>query len=168
MKKGLFFGLMVIVSTTLILFGYANAKGNGVRTAANNTTTTSTVFINYIDGTSLGVDEIQWYVGEEADKQFREHEGDAEVQGALDGYYIVNDNSDQQVLQISANVQVFMQIYNRPGEEAEPELIPNESISLKQLKALFNQKDGLDMREYPFHLTIQNGEVVRIVQQFIP
>jgi hypothetical protein len=172
MKKGIFFGLIVIVSTTLILLGIVNAKGNGVQTAANITTTTSTVFIHNINEsngkTLLTADEIQWYEGEEANKQFREHESDAEDQDALDGYYIVNDNSELQFLRISSNAQVYMQIYNRPGVDAEPELIPNESISLKQFIALFNQKNGLDLREYPFHLTIQNGEVVKIVQQFIP
>jgi hypothetical protein len=171
MKKSILFGLILIVSTTLILLGFANAKGNGVQTAANITTTASTVFINNINETngktSLTADEIQWYEGEAANKQFRQHEKDAEVQEAPDGYYIVNDKINLQLLPISSNVQVFMQIYDRPGE-GEPELIPNESISLKQFKALFNQMDRLDLRDYPFHLTIKNGEVIKIVQQFIP
>jgi hypothetical protein len=171
MKKGILFGLIMIVSTTLILLGFANAKGNSVQTAANNTTTL-TVFIHNINETngktSLTTDEIQWYEGEEANKQFRQHEGDDDVQEAPDVYYIVNDNLDLRFLRVSSNVQIFMQIYDRPGEVAEPELIPNESISLKQFKALFNQMDRLDLRDYPFHLTIQNGEVIKIVQQFIP
>jgi hypothetical protein len=171
MKKSILFGLILLVSTTLILLGFANAKGNSVQTAAN-ITTTSTVFINNINETmgksSLIADEIQWYEGEEANKQFRKHENDDEVQVAPDGYYIVNDKINLQLLPISSNVQIFMQIYDQPGVKGEPELIPNESISLKQFKALFNQMDSLDLRDYPFHLTIKNGEIVKIVQQFIP
>jgi hypothetical protein len=172
MKKSILFGLILIVSTTLILLGFANAKGNGVQTAANITTTVSTVFINNINETNgkttLKADEIQWYEGEDANKQFREHENDAEVLEAPDGYYIVNDKIDLQLLRISTNVKIFMQIYDRPGVEGEPEIVPNESVSLKQFKALFNQMDRLDLRDYPFHLTIQNGEIIKIVQQFIP
>jgi hypothetical protein len=171
MKKGVLFGLVMIVSSTLILIGFANAKENSVQTPANNTTNL-TVFIHNInetnDTTTIMADEIQWYEGEEANKQFHKHESDAGDLEAPEGYYIVNDNLDLQLLRISANAQVFMQIYGKPGIEAEPELIPNESISLKQFKALFNQMDRLDLRDYPFHLTIQNGEVVKIVQQFIP
>jgi hypothetical protein len=171
MKKRVSLGLIVIVSTTLLL-GFANAKGNGGQKAATNTTTTSTVFIHNINETngqlSLTTDKINWYEGDEADKQFREHEGDTDEQEALDGYYIVNDNSDLQDLRVSPNAEVIMQIYDQPDVNAEPKLIPNESISLKQFKALFNQMNRLDLRDYPFHLTILNGEVVKIVQQFIP
>jgi hypothetical protein len=171
MKKRIFLGLIVLVSTTLIL-GFADVKGSGGLKATSNTTTTSTVFIHNINETngqlSLTTDEIHWYEGEAANKQFREHEGDAEEQKALDGYYIVNDNVDLKDLRISANAQVIMQIYDQPGVSAEPELIPNQSISLKQFKSLFSQMDRLDLRDYPYHLTIQNGVVVKIVQQFIP
>jgi hypothetical protein len=171
MKKGIFFGLILMASTTLLLIGFANAKGNGALAGASNKTTTSTVFIHTINDsngtTSIMADDIQWYEGEEANKQFREHEGDSDVQEAIDGYYIVNDSMDLESLKIAADAQVLMQIYDRPSEETEPDLVPNESISVKQFIALFNQMDGLDMRDYPFHLTIQHGEIVRIVQQFV-
>ncbi|QGQ98631.1 hypothetical protein EHS13_28995 [Paenibacillus psychroresistens] len=171
MKKRIFLGLIVLVSTTLIL-GLANAKGNVGHKTPTNTTTNSTVFIHNINEANgqllLTSDEIQWYEDEEANLQFREHEEDANEQEALDGYYIVNDNSELQSLRISPNAEVIMQIYDQPGVTAEPELNPDEAVSLKQFKALFNQMDRLDLRDYPFHLTIKNGEVIKIVQQFIP
>ncbi|MEX2461128.1 MAG: hypothetical protein WD469_07470 [Paenibacillaceae bacterium] len=170
MKKSMLFVLIMMASTTLLLLGFTNAKGNGAQAEASNTTTTS-VFIHLINETngttSIMADDIQWFEGEEANKQFREHEGDSEVQVAIDGYYIVNDSLDLQSLKIAANAQVFMQIYDRPNEQSKPDLVPNESISLTQFIALFDRKGGLDMRDYPFHLTMKHGEIVRIVQQFI-
>ena len=37
-------------------------------------------------------DEIQWYEGKAANVQFRQHEQDAQMTDAPDGYYIVNDD----------------------------------------------------------------------------
>lgn len=168
MKKGMFVGLILMASTSLLLLGFANAKGNGTQIRMEPATQSS-VFIHTITETngttSITADDIQWYEGEEANKQFREHEGDVGVLEAPDGYYIVNDRSELESLKIAADAEVLMQIYDRPGDEAE--FIPNQSITLKQLTALFNQKGGLDMRDYPFHLTIQHGEVVKIVQQYV-
>jgi hypothetical protein len=168
MKKGLFMGLILLASTSLLLLGFANAKGNGAQ-VRDASATQSTVFIHNLteaDGTtSITADAIQWYEGEEANKQFREHEGDMDMLEAPDGYYIVDDSSDLESLKIAADAEILMQIYDRPGEKSV--FSANQSITLKQLIALFNQKDGLDMRDYPFHLTIQHGEVVKLVQQYV-
>ena len=168
MKKGIILGFVVAASTSLLLLGLANARGNGTQVRASSSSQT-TVYIHTITEangtTSITADDIQWYAGEEANKQFRKHEADADVTEAPDGYYIVNDSSELESLKIAGDAEILMQIYDRPGHESE--FNPNESITLKQLTALFNQKDGLDMRDYPFHLTIQHGEVVKIVQQYI-
>jgi len=160
MKKGIFLGLILLASTSLLLLGFANAKGNG---------TQSTVYIHSLietnGTTSITADAIQWYEGEEANKQFRLHEGDMDMFVAPDGYYIVDDSSSLESLKIAADAEILMQIYDRPGEETE--YSPNQAITLKQLIALFNQQGGLDMRDYPFHLTIEHGEVVKLVQQYV-
>jgi hypothetical protein len=172
MRKKIAFILIIMASTTLLLLGLVNAKGSGTQ-KIESSIETPTVFIQTIDEingiTSLKADDILWYEGEEANQQFRIHESDAEIQEAPDGYYIVNDSPKLRTLEIAQDAIILMQIYDRQGNNKAPDIIPNESISLQKFISLFDQKDGygLNMQDYPFHLTIENGKVVKIVQQFI-
>ncbi|MFC4600752.1 hypothetical protein [Cohnella hongkongensis] len=113
-------------------------------------------------------DFIEWYEGEEADRIFREREADSGMDQAPDGYYIVNDDPAAERLRLAPDARVFMQLYNRTGNLVEADVVWNEEISLDRFLALLADGSGMNLRDYPYHLTIENGVVVRITQQFIP
>ncbi|MFB5673760.1 hypothetical protein ACE3NQ_19995 [Paenibacillus terreus] len=130
-----------------------------------------TVFINRMDvGESVYVeiDPIQWYEGEEANKIFREREGDPEMTEAPDGYYIVNDETDTEKVQIADNAEVVLQLYDKTGRMEDTEINWNEQVTLKTLEKAFSRSDVLDMTAFPYHITIKDGKIVKIVQQYIP
>ena len=113
-------------------------------------------------------DEINWYEGEQATEQFLAHEGDSGLDSPPDGYYIVNDNRELSELPIADNAQVLMQIYNRTGNINEADIVWNESITLDKFITILNEDDGFNLRDFPYHFTVQDGQIVRIVQQYIP
>ncbi|MCD9025494.1 hypothetical protein [Cohnella silvisoli] len=118
--------------------------------------------------TYIKADFIQWYEGEEANKVFREREHDPEMTEAPDGYYIVNDDTKLQTFEIAGDAKVYMQIYNRTGNIEEASTKWNEEISVAKFASLFSDESEMNMKDYPYHLTIENGIIVKITQQFIP
>ncbi|MCC3377398.1 hypothetical protein [Cohnella sp. REN36] len=121
------------------------------------------------DGTTyVTIDYIQWYQGEEANRVFRERERDPDMTEAPDGYYIVNDDPALHTYPVRETAEVLMQIYNRSGSWEDADLQPDERISLRKFRSLFTKNDEDVMKSYPYHITVADGKVVKIVQQFIP
>ncbi|MFD2613098.1 hypothetical protein [Paenibacillus gansuensis] len=127
----------------------------------------------YIDKLALAngktvvvADYIQWYEGASADKVFLDREPDSGLEGAPDGYYIVNDNAKLRKLTVSPKAAVYMQIYNRTGNWEDADIVWNEKISLAAFKKLI-AKDA-SLKDYPYHLVVKDGVVVKIIQQYIP
>jgi hypothetical protein len=174
MRKIILFCLIIMSAASLLILSLASAKGDGVLPKENAAKTSQrmTVFIHNIDEingvTSLTADEVLWFEGAEADKQFAAREKDAGMDQAPDGYYIINDSPQLHTLEVSKKTVILMQIYHRPGDNKSPEIVPNEKVTLSQFITLFKQNQVLDMRDYPFHLTTQNGKIIKMVQQFIP
>jgi hypothetical protein len=127
-------------------------------------------FIDNIDSkngkTYLTADYIEWYEGEEANVKFRERENDPEVTKAPDGYYIINDNPKLRSLEVSEDAVVLMQYYDRTGTNEVQDISWNEQIPLAKFLSIFKQQSGL--KNYPYHLTVKDGKIVKIVQQYIP
>ena len=101
------------------------------------------------DTVYVEADYIEFLMGEDAVAAARKH-GDTE--GPLDDYYIVNDNTKLRTLSLAKNVAVtFVQWDDKP-------------ITYKQdLETLLQNKwDAL------YILTIENGIVTRIKQQYLP
>ncbi|TVX95317.1 hypothetical protein [Cohnella terricola] len=166
----------MLVSFVAVLFGimsFGFIRANiGEYTPVPADPNTHVAYIGQIyhenGGIYLDADFIEWYEGEQANEAFREHEPDADLTEAPDGYYIVNDDTATEKLAVSPDVKVFMQIYNRTGNIAEADTQWNERISLDRFLALLADNGGMDLRDYPYHLTIENGVITKIVQQFIP
>ncbi|QYR19113.1 hypothetical protein KZ483_14130 [Paenibacillus sp. sptzw28] len=118
--------------------------------------------------TYITADYIQWFEGEAANRMFREREKDADMNEAPDGYYIINDSKKLRTFEVDHNAVVLMQIYDRTGKAADDDIVWNERIDVAKFRSLF-KKDGIwDMSDYPYHLTIENNRIVKIVQQYIP
>ncbi|RAP74927.1 hypothetical protein [Paenibacillus montanisoli] len=131
-----------------------------------------TVYINgmeQLDGKLLlQADPIEWYEGEAADAAFVKEEPDAGLDYAPDGYYIVNDDETAETLEVDPNAAVLMQIYDRGGSLVNEEAEWNQAFSLAKFESIYHADSQIDISEFPYHLTLKNGKVVRIVQQFIP
>lgn len=118
----------------------------------------------------IQADPIEWYEGAAADQKFMEREKEAaeELGGAPDGYYIVNDDPTLQTYDIAPDAQVLMQLYDHDGTYEGMDIQWNEAVSLDKYLAIMNNDRLMDMKSFPYHLTIQDGKVVKIVQQYIP
>ncbi|OMF38417.1 hypothetical protein BK133_02530 [Paenibacillus sp. FSL H8-0548] len=116
----------------------------------------------------LSVDQINWYEGSEATEKFLEREGSEELDGPPNDYYIINDDETLHDLVIAEDAEVLMQLYNRTGNVLEADIVWNESITVEKFVELINTEDDLDMKSFPYHLTVKDGEISRIVQQYVP
>ncbi|MBM7568345.1 hypothetical protein [Paenibacillus sacheonensis] len=141
-------------------------------TPVKQTPDTITAFIHGIDvqngKETLQADPIEWFEGKAADEEFLKREADSGLDGAPDGYYIVNDDEKLETLEVDPQAAVVMQIYDRTGSLVDATTEWNQSISLAKFNAIYRNKAVLDVSAYPYHLTIKDGKVVRIVQQFVP
>jgi hypothetical protein len=61
-----------------------------------------------------------------------------------------------------------MQIYDHSGNIEDLDIQWNEAITLQQFIDQFNKTDIIDLSQFPYHLTIQDGVITSIVQQYIP
>lgn len=166
----------MLISFAAVLFGFMslgfiNANNNDYMPVPRDSQTHAS-FINQIyqanGQTYIKADFIEWYEGEEANKVFRAREHDPEVTEAPDGYYIVNDDKQLQTFPVASDAKIYMQIYNRSGNVDEANTKWNEEINVAQFVSLFKDNSEINLKDYPYHLTIKNGVIVKITQQFIP
>lgn len=134
---------------------------------------TVTAYITKLEHTDghlfMETDSIQWYEGEAANKAFLEREQDiGDLDGPPDGYYIINDSNELTTLEVSDKAEVLMQIYDRDGTYEGMDINWNEPITLNKFQDAFENNELMDISQFPYHLTIQDGIVVQIIQQFIP
>lgn len=160
----LFLSLVTTASTTMTT---ADARSTG-------NIQHLTVYIHAIDTisgkTTLTGDEIEWYEGAAADAVFaeREPESAAEIGGAPDGYYIVNDSDSLNTYTVAPDAKVTMQIYDHTGNLEDLDVNWNEALTLEKFIQEFAKKDVFDLSQSPYHLTIEDGQIVSIVQQYTP
>lgn len=131
-----------------------------------------TVYIEGLNFTGdrgeLTVDPIEWYSGEEAEAMFAKYEPDAGIDGPPDGYYIVNDDERLEHYPVAKDAEIRMQIYDHTGSVEDLDISWSEPISLAKLSSLLQHTEVLDVGMFPYHLTIKNGAVTSIVQQYVP
>lgn len=170
MKNKLAISLAAVLLGFMSL-GYVVANTNDY-TVVPQTLETHAAYIDTIDQrngkTYFTVDFIEWYEGEEANVKFREHEKDSEMTETPDGYYVVNDEMDLQTFEVSEDAQVLMQIYNRTGNIEEADTVWNEEISLDKLIEEMSDTSQMNLKEFPYHLVIHDGKIIKITQQFVP
>ncbi|WP_240703155.1 hypothetical protein [Cohnella luojiensis] len=166
----------LLISFTAVLFGFMSLGFIKANTTdyvpVPKDSDTRVAYVDRIyqeNGKSyMDADFIEWYEGEEANKKFREIEQDPEMTEAPDGYYIVNDDEELKKLEIASDAKVFMQIYDRTGNIEEAGTEWNEEISVEKFISLFSDDSEMNMKDFPYHLTVENDKIVKITQQFIP
>ncbi|MBD2869955.1 hypothetical protein [Paenibacillus arenilitoris] len=169
MKK--YAAIAVIALASLTAFTFASA---GVKEyiPVKATPDLQSVYIDQVESKDgryvVTFDRMEWYEGEQAAQKFKEREEDAEMDGPPDGYYIVNDDVELRELPIAEDAVVLMQIYNRTGKIEEADIVWDEQITVGKFAGLIETEDDLALKNFPYHLTVKNGEIVRIVQQYVP
>lgn len=164
------------ISLTAVLLGIMSLGSVGANTndytVVPQNTETHAAYIDSINKkngkTYVTVDFIEWYEGEEANVIFRKLEGDSEMTETPDGYYVVNDDMELQTFEVVDVAQVLMQIYNRTGNIEEATTQWNEEISLAKFFEEMSDTSEMNLEEFPYHLQIHDGKVVKITQQFVP
>ncbi|WP_234405441.1 hypothetical protein [Paenibacillus sp. IHBB 10380] len=167
-KSALFMTIMVIVLltsiTTTSAIGYQPVEPKDDTSTAMITSIVQENGHLYIEA-----DHIQWYEGEAANEKFLEREQDTgDMTGPPDGYYVINDDPQLQKLEVAADAEVLMQIYDHDGTYESIQVEWNEPVSLHKFEAIYHNNELLDASVFPYHLTVNDGKVVKIVQQFIP
>jgi hypothetical protein len=162
--------MMIMMVVCLPFITSANANEYKPVQVKQDTITAYITKIENKDGHSyIQSDSIQWYEGEAANKVFLQRETDTEgLDGPPDGYYIINDNEELTTFELSEHAEVLMQIYDHDGTYEGMDIQWNESVSFNKFQAIFENNELMDVSQFPYHLTIQDGVVVRIVQQYIP
>lgn len=164
--------VMIVAMSSFLTPGLRAAQPDNIAAAQESNNSTVTVYIDQLniskDGGAVTVDPIQWYEGEAAEVAFLANEPDAGIDGPPDGYYIVNEDEQLTRYPVAKDAEVLMQIYDRTGNIDDMDIKWNEPISLEKFGEIFAHNDLIDLSQFPYHLTIKDGQVIRIVQQFIP
>ncbi|UPK46434.1 hypothetical protein [Paenibacillus pabuli] len=167
---------MIVLATYLLTPANAEESRDSAQASAKEAqAANSEMFTAYVEDIQhedgklyLIVDKIGWYQGAEADKVFEQRNPDSGIDGAPDGYYIVNDSKEQEKVEVSSNAEVLMQLYDRDGTVSGTNIQWNESVALSKFESLYDNTNILDLSVFPYHLTVQDGKVTKIVQQYIP
>lgn len=171
-KNVFLFPVLVLLSLSLVTTASTTMKTADAQGSGNSKQLT--VYIHSLNTadhqTTLTADEIGWYEGAAADAVFaeREPEAAAEIGGVPDGYYIVNDSDTLTAYPVAPDARVTMQIYDHTGNLEELDVNWNEALSLQQFIQEFARTDVFDLSGSPYHLTLQDGVITSIVQQYTP
>ncbi|GAB6931313.1 hypothetical protein JCM10914A_52960 [Paenibacillus sp. JCM 10914] len=161
--------MLLLILVTMTTVGVASSNNyEPVQHASNQ----EAAYINGLkirDGkVYLEVDPIEWYEGEEANQIFREREQDPDMTEAPDGYYIVNDTEENIVLPVADDAEVLLQLYDHTGRYEDAQISWNQLVSLNKFTEIYRKDDIVDMKWFPFHITIEDGVVVKLIQQYVP
>jgi hypothetical protein len=112
-----------------------------------------------VDAGTVEVDVIQFLTGEEARVAYEQETGDPG--GPPNDYYIKNENSRLRTLPVAADVRVTVV---DPGADSRPS-------TFGDLPALFATRfvpDGGRLTSNPFWLTLEDGTVTAMEEQYLP
>ena len=117
-----------------------------------------------VPGAPMVVDVIQWLTGEAANQAAIEDGVIEEGDSVPNDYYIVNDNPMLRELAVARDVRVTLSTWDCQN-------IPTEkNVSFERFVDLFNGTEECtdNLRVNPYWLTIENGSVVAIEEQYRP
>ncbi|WP_310551532.1 hypothetical protein [Paenibacillus glufosinatiresistens] len=164
--------LLTLVSTASTGGTFAVARSAAADQAAPAETYTVYLKAFHTDGNGFSVttDPIDWYEGKAADAMFAKEDPESyrEIGGAPDGYYIVNDSDNTITYPVAADASVKVQLFDHTGDPADLDIQWNEPVNLGTFIGQFASSDVIDLGAFPYHITVQNGQIISIVQQYVP
>lgn len=121
---------------------------------------TTLVYVEEFDGTSLKYDIVEWMEVPGS----RATELGITDDEASNGFYIYNEEVLSEELPIAENI-VYSIIGMGNGD------LTHLEVTTEEMVAFFEERGKAEAEHemrYPYHLTIENGEIVRIEEQYIP
>ncbi len=114
-----------------------------------------------VEERSLGVDVIQWLVGEEADDAYHA-DSPGDPGGVPNDYYIVNESTQTRVVDVAADVQ--MRVLSTGAV-----LIDSTFAELPSALSARAPVGGAGRLSYsPFWVAVNGGQVTGICEQYTP
>lgn len=173
MNRKYFYVLIILIFVVALFFWLCSLKQN----AAENTPATS---VGFSDGVHLGFIHAISDVGDSMLLAFddavwlsRKEGEDAAIAAGLcteetreeclpNDYYILNEKKVDEMLELNANIRIFMKTWNA-GEQG----IIDREINLSDFVGLINDEKA-HWKSLPYNVTIARGGVARIEEVYIP
>ncbi len=114
---------------------------------------------------SITFDLIEFLTGDAAKKAWQKANPGSGDDGPDDDYYIVNDNPKLRTLPVAANVTVS--VLQNDGGSPQTATITLAALPGYLAKAKPDTTDH-KLSYNPWWLTVQNGQIVKIEEQFVP
>lgn len=116
-------------------------------------------------GTAILFDDATWLSGREGE--------DAAIEAGLcteetrneclpNDFFILNEDMETLRVPVAEDAEVVMETY-RTGEPGDA----GEELSIEDFTVLINNEE-LHWSELPYHVTVEDGDVVRIEEQYVP
>jgi hypothetical protein len=127
----------------------------------------SPVYLTTVDAghRTLTFDLIEFLTGDAAKQAWKKANPGSSEDGPDDDYFIVNDNPKLRTLPVSATVAVS--VLQNDGGSPDPTSISWAALPGYLTKVKPDTSDH-QLSYNPFWLTVQNGQIVKIEEQFIP
>ena len=122
------------------------------------------VFLDGLDNDSLFFDVIQWLSGEAANEAAVEDGAIEEGDSVPNDYYIRNENPQLRTLNVASGITVVLSTWDCQN-------IPSEkSVTFARFVEIFNSpgRCGQNVPRSPYWLTVEDGVIVAIEEQYRP
>jgi|GEM_PF-736695 len=125
-------------------------------------------YVTGVEGGVVSADYVQWFVGEEANVAAREDGAIPEDETVPNDYYIRNDNPQIRQLVLSPAAPVVLQACFDPGP-----CVTTVGVTVDQWSQLVGgaEPDGwiwYGGGALPYWLTVRDGEIIQVVEQYLP
>ena len=162
----------VVFVTSILMFACSEKKETDRRETNSSTAdTTEYQFYGYISTItemehcySVSVDTIQYYTGAEAQKQFV-LDNDLTEATFENTFYIRNLKEEYVDMRVSDKVEIITQTFSF-DESGMFEI--NKKITLDEFVSYLKSDNGGRFKYIPFELVLQNDQVIKIKEIYIP
>ena len=117
---------------------------------------------------NISFDQAEWFDGIEAEKAFREDGLCADPEHGCElpnGFYIRDFDDETVSLQVSEQVVIVMQTLSHRSDGT---FNSDEKIDLDRFRKAYNSESTAHLRLVPYWITVKNGIVITIREQYVP
>ena len=116
----------------------------------------------------ISFDQAEWFNGNEAEKAIREDGLCADPEHGCElpnGFYIRDLDDETVSLQVSEQVFIVMQTLSHRSDGT---FNSDEKIDLDRFRKAYNSESTAHLRLVPYWITVENGIVITIREQYVP
>lgn len=125
-------------------------------------------YVTGVEGGVVSADYVQWFIGEEANVAAREDGVIPEDETVPNDYYIRNDNPQIRELTLAPEAPIVLQGCFDPGP-----CLTTVGVPVDQWSELVSGAEPDGWTWYgggtlPYWLTVRDGEIIQVVEQYLP